>query len=296
MAPAPLAGQTVTIVGTGLLGASLGLALRARTDVKTVLGVSRSPEGLRTAVERGAVDTGAASFADAAAQSDCVVFATPVGTMGQLMGEAASVMRPDAVVTDVGSTKASVVRDVCAAWPAGTTRFIGAHPMAGAELKGAAHARADLFDGAVVVLTPQPSADPDALTQVRSLWEAVGGRVHVMTPEQHDAVVARTSHLPHLMATVLTQLVAELDGEKQAILGQGFLDTTRVAAGDPEVWRDICLTNADALLHLWPELLSDLGELRALIDAADGAGLLAHFARLRDVRTGLGPTGERDAE
>ncbi len=288
--------KTVTIVGTGLLGTSLGLALKARSVVQEVIGVSRSAEGLRAAGDRGALDRTAPDLATVAGASDCVVLCTPVGTMADVMQAAAAALRPDVLVTDVGSTKAQVVRDVCAAWPNGAARFIGAHPMAGAEQKGAARARADLFEGATVVLTPQPSADADAVARIRALWEAVGGRVVILSPEEHDTVVARTSHLPHLVATVLTELVASLDADRRAVIGQGFLDTTRVAAGDPEMWRDVCLTNADAITGLWPELLGALDHLRTLLEAGDGPGLLDYFTRLRETRVRLEPDDDKIVE
>lgn len=280
---------TITIVGTGLLGASLGLALKARGVTGTIIGVNRSEAGLGAALDRGAIDLGASDLRAVAGESDCVVLCTPVGVMGEVIGAAASALRNDTLVTDVGSTKAQVVRDVCAAWPRGTARFVGAHPMAGAELKGAAFAQPNLFDGATVVLTPHAQAEPDAVARVRRLWEAVGGRIVLLGADEHDRVVARTSHLPHLMAAVLTDLVAQLDGAGRRAVGQGFLDTTRIAAGDPEMWRDICLTNADAIAALWPELRDALAELQTLLDARDAEGLLAYFIRLRDARKNLGP-------
>lgn len=281
-------GATVTIVGAGLLGTSLGLALKARAGVAKVIGVSRSEEGLRTAADRGAIDGIVTNVADAAALTDVLVLCTPVGVMGTLMRDAGPALPDHATVTDVGSTKALVVRDVCEAWT-GAGRFVGAHPIAGAELKGAAHAREDLFEGATVILTPHAEAEADAVARVRALWEVVGGNVCTMEPETHDEVLARTSHVPHLLATLLTCLVEPLSTEQRAVIGPGFLDTTRVAAGDPEMWRDICLTNADALLALWPDLEARLGTLRRLVDARDAGALLRYFTEVRDLREALGP-------
>ena len=287
--------DTVTVIGTGLLGASLGLALKRRYCSNTIIGVNRSEAGAQAALESGGVDVVTSDAADAVRAADLVVLCTPVGIMGRIMEQIAPALQAHALVTDVGSTKQTVVRDIQRAWP-GAARFVGAHPMAGGEKKGAADARAGLFEGATVVLTPTGDEDDEAVHQAMSLWETVGGRVSVMTPEAHDWVVARTSHIPHLMASVLTSLIARLDDPERAVIGAGFLDTTRVASGDPEMWRDICLANADAILHVWSDLDTRLAELHGYLEAGDGDALLRFFAQWRDLRADIGDANKRNTE
>ena len=277
--------ERIGIAGVGLLGASLGLALKKRGLARCVVGAGRRRETLETALRLGAIDEIADAPAALAAGTELVVLAAPAAAVPPLMD---SLRGTAAVVTDVASTKGVICAHAAGTWPS-PRRFVGGHPMAGSENAGPEHGRADLYEGAVCLLEDSPGLDPAAVDTVRRLWEAVGMRVAPIAPQLHDALLARTSHLPHVAAAALAALAGAAPLTRD-VVGRGFLDTTRIAGGPPEVWRDICLTNREALL----ESLSEYGErletfIRLLRDG-DSAGLEAFFAEGRAARRGV--TGE----
>ncbi len=237
----------VAIVGLGLMGGSLGLALRERAGA-TVVGADRDADEAAVALERGCVDRVAPSIAEACADADVVVVATPVSAIADVIAEIAATVDGDLTITDLGSTKGHVVAAVD---PALRSRFVGGHPICGAEAHGAAHARAELFAGATWFITPTVESDPARLTQVHGLVTAVGARPVVIDPDAHDRIVALTSHLPHVLANVLALQVAEADVEGHqpiATAGGSFRDMTRVAGANPSIWLDIFLDNREAVL------------------------------------------------
>lgn len=285
--------RTAAILGLGLLGGSLGMALRRRGLASEVRGYARRAETVREAIAAGAVDRAGTGLDEALEGADLVVVCTPVSQMGPLLGRATNRLAPGAVVTDVGSVKAAVVEVLEPLVREAGGRFVGSHPMAGSERTGVGAAREDLFSGAMAVVTPTPGSDGAAVDSVCGLWEAVGSRVLRMTPARHDELVARSSHLPHFVAAALAgHVLAPEFGEDQGRLcATGFRDTTRVASGSPEMWRDIALGNAGALLAALDGLGAELDAVRAMVKAGDGPALeawLRNAKARRDAWKGAG--------
>jgi prephenate dehydrogenase len=281
----------MAVIGVGLIGGSLAGAARRAGLVRTVIGCGRSPENLATARRRRLIDRATTDPAEAAAGADLVVLAVPVGTMAAVAAAIASRLAPGAVVTDVGSVKGAVVaalEPLCARVGAA---FVGAHPIAGSEAHGAGAADPRLFRGQRCILTPTPTTDRAALARVRALWEGVGMRVEEMEAAAHDAILARVSHVPHLLAYALTAAVAGAcagEHELLAYAGSGFRDTTRIAASPADLWRDIALANR-------PQVLAGLDEFGAALDAIvdlvrreDGTALERVLAAAQRRRVALG--------
>jgi len=264
----------MTIAGVGLIGGSLAAAAREAGLVGEVLGFGRTKANLETARTRGLIDRIVTDDA-AAAAADVIVLAAPVRTCATLAARFAPHAKATAIVTDVGSVKGTLVAALEATWP-DPARVVGAHPIAGSEESGAGAAKADLFRGRLCVLTPTARTAPEALRTIRALWEGVGARVEEMSAAAHDAILARVSHLPHVLAYALVRAVADGRADGRRLLdyaGSGFLDATRIAASPAEVWRDIALANRAAIEEALGELRIALDDLAALIAAEDGAGL-----------------------
>ncbi|MDX9973539.1 MAG: prephenate dehydrogenase/arogenate dehydrogenase family protein [FCB group bacterium] len=253
----------VTVVGVGLLGGSLGLALKQRNLATRIRGVGRNVSTLETAQRLGAIDDIFTDLCEAAQGADLIVLCTPVVAVNDKLDELRGCVGPNAVVTDVASTKAEICRHAEDTWPH-PLRFIGSHPMAGSEKFGPEHATPALYEGSVTLVARCPETDPGALDTVRALWYAVGSRVVDMDPQIHDALLARTSHIPHIVAACIAELAANA-GDVKDVVGNGFRDVTRIAAGRPELWRDICLTNRDAILEGLLRLGERLDEVRRMI-------------------------------
>ena len=279
----------LVVVGVGLIGGSFALALRAANGLQRVIGVGRARANLDAALARGIIDVGYAQDDDWAHElkdADLVLVATPVAQYPALFDVIARAIGEGTVVTDAGSTKQGVVAAARATFNARLSRFVPGHPIAGSEASGAAAARASLFAGRNVVLTPLSETANDALATVNSLWQACGARVTTMTPARHDEVFAAVSHLPHVLAFVLVdELARRPDGA--ALLthaGGGFRDFTRIAASSPEMWRDIALANRDALRTELARYRDALATVTQMIDRGDGAGLAALFERAATAR------------
>lgn len=274
------------MVGTGLVGGSVGRALRR--DGVHVTGIDLDAARAARAAEIGAIDAVAPSLGDAAASVDVVLVAVPVGHVGDAV--VAALDAGARAVTDVGSVKVPIVAAVDAARPDLAPRFVGGHPMAGSEQDGLDGADADLFAGATWVLTPTPATDMHAFNTVRTLVVTLGAEPLAMTPEHHDALVAVVSHVPQLAATTLMD-VAATRGEEHATLlrlaAGGFRDMTRIAAGHPGIWPDICVANRDAIVAALDEYVTALEAIRALVTAGDRDGLLAVLERARVARRRL---------
>jgi prephenate dehydrogenase len=278
----------LAIVGVGLLGGSAARAARARGLADEIVGIGRDPGRLEPALRDGVLTGATADLAAGVREADLVILAAPVAVNERLLPEVWAAAAPEAVITDVGSTKAGIVA-VARRLHAGRPRaFVGAHPMAGSEQSGYAAARADLFQGATVVVTPTETTEPRALKAVVAFWEAVGaGRVLTLDADTHDRLVGAVSHLPHLVACAL---VAAVEGWQPAafdLAARGFRDTTRVAAGDPELWRDIFLANREAVIGGARAFSRALDELAALIERGEAAALQAALARIRERRERL---------
>jgi prephenate dehydrogenase len=278
--------QKLVVVGVGLIGGSFALALKAAGAVGRVVGVGRSRANLAQALALGAIDEAAADLARAVEGADFVLVATPVGAMREVFSRIAPRLAPEAVVTDGGSTKQSVVAAARAMLGARTAQFVPAHPIAGSDASGAGAATATLYREREVIVTPLPESAPAAVARVRSAWQACGARVTEMTPGEHDAVLAAVSHLPHLLSYALMHELAARADAAQLFqhAGTGLRDVTRLAASHPEMWRDVCLANRDALLGELRRYQDTLARLGALLEQADAAGLERLFEAARTAR------------
>ncbi len=304
--------RTIAILGTGLIGASLGLAV-GTADPDTaplgrchVVGYDADRSQLRTARGRLALDSEARSAAEAVKDADIVVIATPVQAVPELMEEIAPHLRYGAVVTDMCSTKA-VVMDWARVRLPTSVSFVGGHPMAGKERGGAEHAEIDLFKGAIYCLCPAVNARPEAVDMVSALVETIGGKPYFIDPDEHDAYVAAVSHLPFVLSIALTSTVTRSPAwkEMQLLAASGFRDISRLAAGDPTMHRDICLTNPTSIAHWINETIRTLVDIRTAISEDQGANsqendaaLLALFQHAKTARDQwlLAPSGQRPGE
>ncbi|HLH24217.1 MAG TPA: prephenate dehydrogenase [Chloroflexota bacterium] len=273
--------QRVAIIGLGLIGASLGLALHRLTPAPRVVGYDRSGDARTRAARRHAVDRTPWSLEETVEGADLVVLATPVRAVAPLLGTIAPYLAPGAVVTDTGSTKEQVM--LSAAEVAPQVAFVGGHPMAGKLTHGSADADAALFDGTVYCLTPTADTPPAAIQRVTELVEAVGARPHFLDAAEHDGLVAAISHLPYLLASTLMTAASADPGwrEMAALAAGGFSTMTRLVEGEPEMYADICLTNREAIARQLDRYMEALGSLRAAVAAGD-EGLRARFAAARE--------------
>lgn len=269
----------LALIGTGLIGGSLAAAWREAGVASEVVVCDTLPGACDAAVARGIADEIAPDPAAAVRGADWVVLAVPVGAMEAVLAQIAPALPARAIVSDVGSTKASVIAAARATLGAALPRFVPAHPIAGGELPGVEHARAGLFAGKLAITTPLAETDPAALEAVESAWRAIGARVLRMSAADHDRVFAAVSHLPHLLAFALVARIAsESDADsKLGFAGAGFRDFTRIAASSPVMWRDICLANRTALSEELAGYRAVLDDLQAALDAGDAARLETVF-------------------
>ncbi|MDQ3439549.1 MAG: prephenate dehydrogenase [Planctomycetota bacterium] len=252
----------LSIIGVGLLGGSIGLAVKSAGMPCRVVGYGHRRSTLEKALASGAIDESAGSPADAVQGADLVILCTPVGLFRQNLTDIAPGLSQGAIVTDVGSTKRSVVRHAAELLP-NHVKFVGSHPMAGSEKRGVDFARADLFQGARCILTPDESTDRDALAAVDSFWQALGMRTTTLSPDEHDQLVCDISHLPHALAASLVTMQADA---ALPLAGKGFLDATRIAGGDGALWRDIFLDNRDHLAGSITQFRQTLETFLELLD------------------------------
>lgn len=269
--------NTVAIVGVGLIGGSIGLGLRRRGLAREVVGVGRRPESLRTAQQLGAVDRTTLDRSEAVAEAELVVVCTPVGRIAADVRAAAAVSRKQALITDVGSTKAQIVAELDGALPGGA-RFVGSHPLAGSEKNGPAAADADLFVDRTVVVTPIDSTREDDLAAIGDLWASLGARVVKLSPADHDRALAATSHLPHLVAAALA---ATTSPDDLPLTASGWADTTRIASGDPDLWTQIFLSNQAQVLAALGRYQDSIGQLRRAIESGDDGDLVRLLAEAK---------------
>jgi prephenate dehydrogenase len=278
--------RKVAIFGVGLIGGSFALALKRAHAVERIVGVSRNPATIARAIELGIVDAGADSAEAAVRDADLVLVAAPVAQTGAILSAIRPFLREDAIVTDAGSTKSDVVAAARAALEERIDRFIPGHPIAGREQNGPDAAIPDLYVGKKVVLAALPENRAEDVARVAAAWQSCGALIHRLSPEEHDRIFAAVSHLPHLLAYAL---VDDIAAKPHADLlfqyaASGFRDFTRIAGSSPEMWRDITLANRDAMLSELDSYLTQLGKLRALLAAGDGAGLEAVYANAQRAR------------
>lgn len=282
--------SNVAILGLGLMGGSLGLALKERRLAARITGFARKPETRDAALALGIADRVVERAEDAVEGADLVVLATPLLSYAPLLRAALPRLEPGCIVTDLGSTKAQVVQDCEAILEGSGAAFVGGHPMAGSEESGPNAARPDLFAGAYWCLTPTDRTPVDALHAVRRLAEAVGAHALTLTPESHDLAVAASSHVPHLAAAALVQALASISTEAEAamqLVAGGFRDTTRPASGSPEMWRDICLTNREGILQALGAFQESISALERAVEAGDGVRLMERLQSAKQIRDEL---------
>ncbi len=276
----------LAIIGLGLIGGSLARALRAADAVDLIVGFDPDLAQCKAAVSLGVIDQLADSAAEAVREADVVVLAVPVLRTADALAAVLPALKPGAIVTDVGSTKQSVLADVqtvCGALPGW---FVAAHPIAGTEKSGVAASSAGLFRGKRLILTPHAAQDFAALETVRALWQAAGSRVVQMDAARHDAIFAATSHLPHVLAFSFVELLSQAEGSEEIFsnAGGGFRDFTRIASSSPQMWHDIVRANTPEVLRLLTAQIAQLQKMQGLIEQQQWAELRALFERARVAR------------
>ncbi len=289
--------QRVAIIGLGLLGGSIGLAVREHLPGVATTGYDADPKARSRAAERGLADRVCDSAAEAVTEADLVILCVPVGAMATAAAQIAPHLPAGAVVSDVGSSKQSVARELAAALPG--IAVIPAHPVAGTERSGPEAGFSSLFHHRWCIITPPDGADPALVSALSDFWEALGAKVEVMDAAHHDLVLAVTSHLPHLIAYTIVGTASDLEGvtESEVIKysAGGFRDFTRIAASDPIMWRDVFLANKDAVLEMLQRFSEDLTALQRAIRIGDGEQLFEHFTRTRAIRRSIIEEGQDDA-
>lgn len=281
--------KKITIIGVGLIGGSLALALREKGYTGEITGVGRTIENLQEAKRLGIVDGFSQDVAEGVRGADLVLVAVPVMKTGEVVRAAAPSLEPGCIVTDAGSVKESVISDVDRFLPEGV-HFVPGHPIAGTESSGAGAAFAELYRGRVCILTPTPGTDEGALRKVSAMWEEAGSRVVLMDPAAHDKVLAAVSHLPHMIAYSLVNTVADVEDQGTEALSYsagGFKDFTRIASSSPEMWADICAMNSRAIVAMIEGFQKRLEGLKNLISSGDTEALKAEFKRAKGVRDSL---------
>jgi cyclohexadieny/prephenate dehydrogenase len=288
----------IALIGFGLIGGSIARAARAQGLAGEIVTTARSANTRARVEELGIVDRVVKTNAEAVKDADLVILCIPVGACGPVAYEIAPHLKPGAIVSDAGSVKGAVVRDMAPYLP-DNVHFIPAHPVAGTEHSGPDSGFAELFIDRWCILTPPEGADPDAVEKLRAFWAGLGARVEIMTPDHHDMVLAITSHLPHLIAYTIVGTADELEGVTQSEVlkfsAGGFRDFTRIAASDPTMWRDVFLTNKDAVLEMLGTFNEDLSKLTRAIRRGDGEALFEHFSRTRAIRRGIVEIGQDSA-
>ncbi|MEW6445824.1 MAG: prephenate dehydrogenase [Pseudomonadota bacterium] len=277
------------IVGSGLIGGSLALALKRAGRVGEVVGVGRNEATLQRALELGLVDRYSTRLAEAAEGAEIVVLSVPMLAMRDVFEQIKPVLRPGMILTDVGSAKQSVIEDARTVLGVLSRQFVPGHPIAGTEKSGPEAAFADLFEQRRVIITPLSDNDEGDVAQIVAMWRAVGAEVERMMALHHDHVLAATSHLPHLLAYALVESLARMEERHEVFryAAGGFRDFTRIAASDPTMWRDIALANAPEIKGMLKRYQKDLEHLYQLLDAGDGQGLFDLFQRAKQAREGL---------
>ena len=288
----------LALIGFGLIGGSIARAARAQGLVGEIVVTARSKQTRARVSELGLADAVVESNAEAVVGADLVILCIPVGACGAVAQEIAPHLAHGAIVSDVGSVKGAIVREMAPHLPP-HAHFVPAHPVAGTEHSGPDSGFAELFINRWCILTPSEGADPEAVERLRTFWAALGARVEIMTAEHHDLVLAITSHLPHLIAYTIVGTADELaqvtSSEVIKFSAGGFRDFTRIAASDPTMWRDVFLSNKDAVLEMLGTFNEDLSRLTRAIRRGDGEALFEHFSRTRAIRRGIVETGQDSA-
>jgi cyclohexadieny/prephenate dehydrogenase len=285
----------VALIGLGLIGSSLGRVMKRESLAGVITGTARTEATRQKALELGVIDHAFDDAPACVADADLVVICAPLGVYADIARAMAPGLKPGAIVTDVGSVKQAVIRDLAPALPDGV-HLVPAHPVAGTEHSGPEAGFAELFEGRWCILTPPPGADARAVEKVAQLWRGAGSLVDIMAADHHDKVLAITSHLPHLIAYTIVGTATDLETQLQAevikFAAGGFRDFTRIAASDPVMWRDVFLNNREAVLEMVGRLTEDLAVLQRAIRWSDGEKLEEIFSRTREIRRSIIDAGQ----
>ncbi len=289
--------KQITIIGMGLIGSSIARSVRKKGIVEKIIAVDASHDVCDAVEQLGLADEVTTNARRGVLNGDLVIIAVPVGAYAGVAGEIGPALKPNAIVSDVGSVKMAIVSAVVQHIP-GSAHFVPAHPIAGTEHSGPHNGFAELFDGRWCILTPLPDTDLRAVEKMTAFWEAIGARIEIMDPEHHDLVLAITSHLPHLIAYTIVGTATELEDDiKSEVIkfsASGFRGFTRIAASDPTMWRDVFLNNKEAVLEILQRFSEDLSAMQKAIRRSDGDYLFDVFTKGREVRrriTEMGPEG-----
>jgi cyclohexadieny/prephenate dehydrogenase len=297
VSPAPATFERIAVIGLGLIGGSIGLAVRSHLPFARTAGYDSDPAVRARAIELGLADTICDSPAEAVQDADLVILCVPVGAMGQIAREIAPHLSAEALVSDVGSSKQTVTDALAKALPG--HNVIPAHPVAGTEHSGPDAGFATLFHQRWCIVTPPAGADPGLVSRLVVFWEELGAMVEVMDPKHHDLVLAVTSHIPHLIAYTIVGTASDLEDVTRSEVikysAGGFRDFTRIAASDPTMWRDVFLNNRDAVLVMLQSFLDDLAGMQDAIKRGDGDALFERFAQTRAIRRSIVALGQDDA-
>ena len=274
------------IIGVGLIGGSLALALKKAGFCREVIGAGRNKDRLEKALSLGVIDRVEMDYVKAAHLSDMIVVAVPLGAMKEVFEQIAPALHAHTIVTDAGSAKMCVIDDAESAFGIKINQFVPGHPIAGTEQSGVEAAFDSLYQRRRVILTPLESNSTDAVKKVRAMWQAAGAEVDEMGPRHHDLILAGTSHLPHILAFSLVDCLNRLDDVDEIFkfAAGGFRDFTRIASSDPTMWRDICLYNRDAVLAMMQRFQQEVDEVRSAVEAEDGTRLIEIFSRAKKAR------------
>jgi cyclohexadieny/prephenate dehydrogenase len=290
--------ERLALIGFGLIGGSIARAAREQGLAGEIVTTARSAKTRARVKQLGVVDRVVETNAEAVKDAELVILCIPVGACGPVAEQIAAHLRPGAIVSDVGSVKGAVAREMAPHIPK-SAHFVPAHPVAGTEHSGPDSGFAELFINRWCILTPPEGTDPKAVEKLRVFWAGMGAKVEIMTPDHHDLVLAITSHLPHLIAYTIVGTADELaqvtSSEVIKFSAGGFRDFTRIAASDPTMWRDVFLTNKDAVLEMLGTFNEDLSKLTRAIRRNDGEALYEHFARTRAIRRGIVEIGQDSA-
>jgi len=281
--------KKLTVIGVGLIGGSLALALRKKGMVGEIVGVGRSIPNLELAAKLDVIDKFTTDPAAGIIGADLVVIATPVASMAEMMKKIATYLKEGAIVTDVGSVKGAITREAETLLPAGVY-FVGGHPIAGTEESGVCAAFPALFEKHRCILTPTAKTDKEALKKIKEIWEAAGSEVILMDAEKHDSILAAVSHLPHVIAYSLVNTVDDVKDFEESILkysAGGFRDFTRIASSSPEMWRDICLLNREAVIDMITRFEKSLSRLKRYIKESDGHEIFKEFDKSKKARDSI---------
>ena len=279
----------LVIIGVGLIGGSFALSLRKAGLVKHITGLGRSKENLQQALELGIIDEISDNYSQALNKADLVLLAVPVGQTAEILQKINPHLEPQTIISDVGSTKQNVIAAARSSIPEYFKNFVPAHPIAGAELSGSSAANAELFRDKNLILTPSDETDIDSIESIQTLWKGCGAHTSLMTPYQHDEMLAMTSHLPHILAfTFMNHMLSNSSEKNEDTLlnfaGSGFRDFTRIASSSPEMWKDICLANRRLLLQQIRVYQNELARMNEILEDGDGAVLEKFFLNAQITR------------